>query len=113
FDDLVALHAGRSGIPQRQGRDAVGVQELGRGFELGKAGQEVAGTVEFGMTCLEQNLPVTLDDDRIGRVQLHSQTMRVYLLERHRTWVLAREGGAGLVGGCGSITDLEPVRRVP
>jgi hypothetical protein len=74
-DDLVAGHAGAGGVPQRERRDAVGVEQVGRALELGEPGQEVTRLVEARVLRLQVDFSIALDDDRVRRIYLHSRTM--------------------------------------
>jgi hypothetical protein len=70
-DDLFEGHARAGGVPQRERRDAVGVHHLWRRLNLGKTGEEVAGSVEFAVLCLQHDLSVSLDPHRVRRVHVH------------------------------------------
>ena len=61
-DDLLGVVAGRAGVPQRQRRDAVGVDVLGRAFQLGERGDRGARRAGLLVVDFEQHRFVGLHD---------------------------------------------------
>ena len=62
--DVVAVEPHGGGVPQRQRREAIGVDVLGGLLELGETGQEVAPAFVRRPGHLEEDRAVALDDER-------------------------------------------------
>ena len=82
--DLAGVHAGDGGVPQRQRRDAVGVDVLGRLLELAEALQGGAGVGGARAGELEHHREIALHDERVGGVG-HQPTTTVDRVGRWST----------------------------
>jgi hypothetical protein len=68
LQDALQSHPGRARVPDRERRDAVGVEVLRRLDQLGEREQSLARLPEARIRDLEQHGEVTLDDEReVGR----------------------------------------------
>src|SRR5205085_7671414 len=63
-DDLRGAETGSGGVPERQRRKAIGVDVLGTLLELREAGDGIAALFVTRMRGLEQDRPITLNDQR-------------------------------------------------
>ena len=70
---FVGLQAGRGRIPQRERRDAVGVQIFRAFFQLGKARQRIARIFVQIVLRFEQDGFIGLDDQRVLWIERHEQ----------------------------------------
>ena len=71
LDHRVGRHAGGGGVPERERRQAVGVNVLGALLQLGERRDRVAGLGVQRIVDLQQDRAVALHDQRIGGVVLH------------------------------------------
>ncbi len=68
----IGRHAGRGGVPQRQGGQAVGVNVFRTFLQLGEGRQRVARLGVARVVYLDENRAIALDDEGIGRIVIHS-----------------------------------------
>ena len=71
LDHLLGGHAGGGGVPQRERRQAIGVNVLGALLQLGERRDRVAGLGVQRVVDLQQDRAVPLHDQRIGGIVLH------------------------------------------
>src|SRR5437773_2829064 len=71
LDHLVGGHAGGGRVPERQRRQAIGVNVLGAFFQLGEGRQRIARRRVARIVHLHENGAIPLDDERIGGVVVH------------------------------------------
>ena len=72
----VGGHAGGGGVPQRQRRQAIGVDVFGAFFQFGEGGQGVAGLGVTRVVHLDQDGAIALDDEGVGGVVLAPNVFR-------------------------------------
>ena len=67
-DHLLGGDPSRGRIPERQVRDAIGVDMLGALLQFRERGNLVAGLGIFRVKCFKENRPIGLYKQRVGRI---------------------------------------------
>jgi hypothetical protein len=73
-DDRWRVVACRGGVPEREGRDPVGVDVFRALLEVGESSEGVARLLLARVVHLEEHALVALDDDRVGGIVGHAMT---------------------------------------